>query len=92
MLVLGIALHVHLARVPVAVLGLALRPPVRPDAELRVAEPVGRLVLRKGFPGRLEFVFHLVLGNVGLKRCARRLMFEAARKPVLERCDALWNA
>ena len=49
------ALEVHLARIPVALLGHALGGPVGPDAELRVAEPVGRLVVRlQRFPGGLE--------------------------------------
>ena len=53
--VIGAALDIHAARIPVAVFRLALRPPVRPDAELRVAEPVGRLIMRRqGFPRRLE--------------------------------------
>ncbi len=37
----AVALLVHLAAVPVAVFGHALRAPMRPDAELGVAEPVG---------------------------------------------------
>ncbi len=42
--VLAIALDVHVAGVPVALLGHALRGPVVPDSELGVAEPVGRLI------------------------------------------------
>ena len=47
MLVLLAALHIHVAGVPVAGFRHALRRPVRPDAELGVAEPVRRLVLRR---------------------------------------------
>src|SRR5262249_17869027 len=55
-IVLGVALNVHLPGVPIALLGHALRRPMRPDAELRVAEPFGALViLRERFPGRFEF-------------------------------------
>ena len=42
---------VHQPRVPVAAFGLALRPPMRPDPELRVAEPVGHAIMaRERFP------------------------------------------
>jgi hypothetical protein len=42
-------------RVPVAVLRLALRAPVRPDAQLRIAEPVGVAIAGgKAFPIRLD--------------------------------------
>src|SRR5207248_5150543 len=62
MLVSGLALHplgpagqVEQPRVPVAPFGLALRPPMRPDAELRVAEPVGHAVMgRERFPIRRD--------------------------------------
>ncbi len=53
-LVLGVALEVHLAGVPVALLGDALRGPVGPDAELCVAEPVWGLVGAQRGPGGLE--------------------------------------
>ena len=39
-----VALQVHAAGVPVALLRHALRGPVVPDAELGVAKPFGRLV------------------------------------------------
>ena len=42
--VLPVALDVHAARVPVAHLRHALRTPMRPDTELRIAEPIGRAV------------------------------------------------
>ena len=46
---------IHFLRIPVAHFRLALRPPVRPDAELRVAEPVRHLIAAgERFPGRLK--------------------------------------
>ena len=62
--VVGAALLVHGARIPVALLRLALRAPVRPDPELRVAKPIGHLVLPQRFPGRLEFSSRDGLGLV----------------------------
>ena len=57
------ALKVHLARHPVAAGLDALRPPVRPDAELGVAEPFGRLVLRERLPCWLEVAqLHFFVG------------------------------
>jgi len=41
--------------VPVPVFGLALRSPMRPDAELGVPVPIRGLVLFKRCPGRLKF-------------------------------------
>ena len=54
-LILRAAGLIHAARIPVAVLRLALRPPVRPDAELGVAKPLRALVLLQRIPCRLEF-------------------------------------
>jgi hypothetical protein len=53
--VLFVAGDVHVTSVPIAVLRLALRTPMRPNAELRVAKPVGTPVLLERFPRRLEF-------------------------------------
>ena len=50
----GVALEVHAAGVPVALLGDALRGPVGPDAELCVAEPVWGFVGAERGPGGLE--------------------------------------
>ena len=51
MLILFAALDIHVAGIPVARLRHALRRPVRPDAELGVAKPIGRMILRlEGFP------------------------------------------
>ena len=64
----GVALDVHAAGIPVALLRHALRGPVGPDAELGVAEPVRRPVLRlQGLPTRL-------------KRPGRQTAFRAGRK------------
>ena len=50
-----IALYVYLQRGPVALFQHALDRPVRPDAELRVAEPFGdAVVLHERFSGRME--------------------------------------
>src|SRR3954463_3077290 len=49
-----IPLQVHPTRVPVTLFGHALRGPVRPDPELRVAEPVWRDVLFERFPRGLK--------------------------------------
>src|SRR6516164_3603072 len=55
---------IHQTRVPVAVLRFTLRSPVRPDAELRVAEPLGALVLLQRFPaGRKPAGHHWLVGG-----------------------------
>jgi len=72
-LVLGVALEVHLAGVPVALLGDALRGPVGPDAELGVTEPVGRFIGAERGPGGLEGAGGDVAGRGGgLREEARR--------------------
>ena len=52
--VIGRALLIHLARIPVALHRHGLRPPVRPDAELGVAEPVRAGVIGQRIPGAGE--------------------------------------
>ena len=52
--ILRMALDIHVARVPIALLRRRLRTPVCPDAELGVAEPVWRPVLLEGVPRRLK--------------------------------------
>src|ERR1035441_7209291 len=52
--VLGAALYVHAAGVPVSLLRNALRAPMSPDSELGVAEPVGIAVSLQRFPIRPE--------------------------------------
>ena len=62
-LVIRLPFDIHLACVPVAIFGLALWPPVRPDAELGITVPRRRLVLLERFPSWLELAlghgFHL---------------------------------
>ena len=59
------ALIVHEAGIPVAILGLALRPPVGPDAEFGILEPFGTFPLRHAFPrGAVRPL--LVDGHIGL--------------------------
>ena len=52
--VLRMSLDVHVARVPVAALGLALRTPMRPEPEFGITKPVGRGVVGQGLPRCLE--------------------------------------
>ncbi len=53
--VIFVALDIHLAAVPVAALGRALRSPMRPDAELGVAKPVRcRVIGLERLPRRRE--------------------------------------
>ena len=47
-------LDIHVAGIPVALFRLALRPPMRPNAKLGVAEPLGKLVIGERLPRRLE--------------------------------------
>src|ERR1700682_6657103 len=54
MFVLPFSFYIHAARVPVAVLGGRLWPPVIPDAELRVAIPVRNAVSLERFAGGFE--------------------------------------
>ena len=53
--VVGAVELIHFLRIPVAHLGLALRTPMRPDAKLHVAVPVGHLVVGERFPRRLKW-------------------------------------
>ena len=52
------AFHIEAARHPVAGAFDALRPPVRPDAELDIAEPFGYLIVFQRLPRGLEFAGH----------------------------------
>ena len=57
---------IHFLGIPVAHLRLALRTPVRPDAELCIAEPFGHLIIAaERFPRRLK-------GTVGDAKSRRR--------------------
>ena len=82
-LILRAAFHIHVARIPVAVLRLVLRSETRPDAELRVAKPIWHLILLERIPRRLEFsrrdrlgvVLTMMVGMAvsGMGSTARRL-------------------
>ena len=62
-----ISLKVHVPRVPVPVFGLALRPPVSPDAELCILEPFGTFVGGKALRGGGETaLLHRLLRAVNL--------------------------
>jgi len=52
--ILPLVIDIHVARIPIAVLGDALRTPVIPDAELGILVPFGALVLTKRLPCALE--------------------------------------
>ena len=45
MVIHGVALHIHEAAIPVALLRHRLRPPMRPEPQLGVAEPVGMAIM-----------------------------------------------
>ena len=60
-----IAFDIHAARVPVARLGSRLRPPMRPDPELRVAKPIRRVIRLQRFAGPLKRPLgNLEVGNL----------------------------
>ena len=52
--VLRTALNVHASGIPIALLGNTLRAPMSPDAELRIAEPIGEPVGSERFPIRAK--------------------------------------
>src|ERR1700733_14354713 len=56
-LVFVATLYIHVSRIPVACFRNALRTPMRPDAELRIAVPFRRLILKEGIPCRLVGTF-----------------------------------
>ena len=68
--VLGAALYVHAAGVPIPLLGNALRSPVSPDSELRIAEPVGVLVSLQRFPIGPERARDRAAGKIAVGVCA----------------------
>src|ERR1035437_9798512 len=75
-LVLRAVLHVHVARIPISVLGGGLRSPMGPHAEFVVAEPLGNAVLLERF-GAVERAFGdfwngvLRLGTARQEECGR---------------------
>ena len=73
MFVLGMALEIHLPRIPVALLGHALGRPMRPDAELRVPKPFrAAVIFGKRIPGRLERTGHGRAAGFAAQAGARR--------------------
>ena len=55
--VLRAAFDVHTAGIPIPILGSRLRPPMRPDSELGVAEPFRHAVGRERFARSREWTF-----------------------------------
>ncbi len=79
-LVVGGPFHVHVARVPIALLGDALRRPMRPDAELSVAEPFRALVvLDQGIPSG----FKRPLGQMNARTAGERRLGSGQRRGFL---------
>ncbi len=53
-LILRMALNVHIPGIPIAHFRYALRAPVRPEAQLGIAEPFGDLITVKRIPIRVK--------------------------------------
>ena len=74
-MVLWLPLDIHPSRVPIAILGCGLRPPMIPDAKFGVAKPIGCAISIERFavcgeqPGR------------NLRRCARVRSGTAGSRP-----------
>ena len=70
--VLARTLFIHIMRIPVSILGNTLRSPVRPDAELGIAEPLWRFKFLERTPGGLVFAklhgLHLTVNDVVIAR------------------------
>src|ERR1017187_8602588 len=75
-LVLRLAGFVDVARVPVAILGNALRAPMRPNAELRILVPLRRIVIEQRIPVGLEGA---VSGQIGKGRVYWYVVPQTAR-------------
>src|SRR5215470_3759964 len=73
-IVLGTALDIHAAGIPIPLLGNALRAPMSPHSELSVSEPVRASVCFQRFPIRTERV------------CDRRVNKIAGVSSTLLRC------
>src|SRR5215471_11544250 len=72
--VLGTALDIHAAGIPIPLLGNALRAPMSPNSELHVSEPVRASVCFQRFPIRAE------------RACDRRLCKIVGVLPTRLRC------
>src|SRR6185437_4505283 len=70
--ILPLALNVHIAGVPVAILGHTLRTPMRPDAEFGVPIPFRRIIGQQRIPSGLIWSLARQIRNIGrrLKRHA----------------------
>ncbi len=66
--ILPLSFEVHVARVPVAILGDALRAPMGPNAELGVLVPLRGVVLEQGIPRWLERTSSSEVGDGGFHR------------------------
>src|ERR1039457_5663571 len=64
------AFNVDSARVPVPILCRRLRPPMGPDAELRIFEPLGDLICFQSFESAVEGSF-FDFGQRALAECPR---------------------
>src|ERR1039457_5327839 len=67
--VLGAALYVHAAGVPVSLLRNTLRAPMSPDSELRVAKPVGESVRLQRFPVGPKRSCDRAAGKIAVRVC-----------------------
>src|ERR1035438_5580089 len=65
--VLALPFDIHVARVPVAGFGYALGSPVSPDAELRVAVPLGSFIVEQRIPRRFEWAVSCEVWDWGLE-------------------------
>ena len=91
--VLFAALNIDIAGVPVAILGGRLRSPVRPDAELGVAEPFGHLVslqpLTRPVEGSLlDFRNNVLRRRLAREKQRRRASYDAN---CISPADLRWN-
>src|SRR5450631_1405499 len=62
--ILALALNIHIASIPIAVLRHTLRTPMRPDAKLGVAIPFRRVIAEQRVPVRLKRPVAGQIGNV----------------------------
>src|ERR1035438_6784551 len=67
--VLGAALYVHAAGIPVSLLRNALRAPMSPDSELGVAKPVGEPVRLQRFPIGAKRTRDRAAGKIAVRVC-----------------------
>src|SRR5208283_328713 len=68
--VLRAALYVHSAGIPISLLGNALRAPMSPDSELRIAKPVGNSISFQRFPIGPKRTCDWVASKIAITVCA----------------------